>query len=212
MQLSLLSIIPRVLTLLTLLTATPAPAADVEILVELIGIQCGNTEDVTGADEFYVLSAFTGGTIANSNSALMRPISINDGQEKTIPAVDAVMIHARFPATGKLAGRMRACDEDYAKTWETMRESVEKATKVIKASAAAAGSDEDVEFAESLEAAFTVYDGLASLDEDDVLGTEEVIIHAAGPAEEVRSWRMVEEGLGFSTWDYTVTFRITRIR
>lgn len=201
---------PFITTALTLLTALPATAADVEILVELIEIQCGNTEDVTGADEFYILSAFTGGTIASANSAITRPIAINDGESKAIPETDAVMIHARVPASGKLAGKMRAYDEDYAKTWETMRESVEKATKVIKASAAVSGSIEDVELAESLEAAFAVYDGLASLDEDDILGTEEVIIHANGPAEEVRSWRMVEKGLGFSTWDYTVTFRITR--
>lgn len=201
-----------IFTAMIFLAASPVAADQVEILVELVEVKCGNTEDVTGADEFYIISAFTGGTSASSNSSITRPISINDGGRKLFPESDCVMIHARIPASGKLVGALRAYDEDYAKTWETMRTTVGKATKAISAAAEAAGSDEDVKMAETLEAGFEVYDGMASLDSDDVLGEETLIIRAGGPSEEILTWKMVEEGLGFSTWEYTVTYRITRSR
>ncbi len=51
---------------------------------------------------------------------------------------------------------------------------------------------------------------LGPLDQDDLLGSTELEISATGPAFEQRSWLMVEKGFGWSTWDYKVTYQITR--
>ena len=52
---------------------------------------------------------------------------------------------------------------------------------------------------------------LAALDADDLLGRTEIKVPAEGPAEETKEWRFEhKDGIGFSSWEYTVRYRIFR--
>lgn len=50
------------------------------ILMYLDDVYCGNTEDVTGADEFYILGAITTADGSVRKPIVLPPITINDGQ------------------------------------------------------------------------------------------------------------------------------------
>jgi hypothetical protein len=197
--------------ILTLVASLHVQAQDVRIRVELVNVKCGDTEDVTGADHFYVVSALSGGTKETSNSFITKHFRINDGQTKTFSKADRVLFDAKVPANGMVVGGMKAFDEDYAKDWEKQKENAKTATNALAAAAATWGGQGKTA-GTVIKVAFEVYDEVSSLDKDDCLGTTQLKVPADGAKEEVRRWRMVEGGLGFSTWKYSVTYKIVRTK
>jgi hypothetical protein len=204
-------VVSGVAAAVTFLVAIQSPAKEIRVRIELVEVHCGNTEDVMGADHFYVVSALSGGAKDNSNSAITKPIKINDKQTKRFPDDQRVMFDAKVPAKGKIVGGMKAYDEDYAKDWKKQKAAAGKATKAIAGLVGFAGPNGKTAGAVLL-AAFEVYSGLASMDRDDHLGTIVLNIPADGPANENKKWRMKVRGIGISTWDYTVTYRIVRTK
>lgn len=195
-----------------MLSISPAHAQTVQVKIELIDVNCGNTEDVTGADDFYIVSALSAGTDETSKSAVTKPFKINDGQTKKIAEDQRVLFDAKVPVQGTIRGGMKMFDEDYAKDWAKQKEMAEKATNAVSSAAEKLGGPPGVKAGAVLKAAFEVYNGIASLDKDDVLDEIELNIPADGPAEETKEWKKVERGIGFSTWDYTVRYRIVRTK
>ena len=61
-----------------------------------------------------------------------------------------------------------------------------------------------------LTAAGNVLDEAAHSDRDDTLGEHLLAIPATGTSDEEMTWVFKQEGIGLSTWDYTVRYRIMR--
>src|SRR4028118_539861 len=87
----------------------------VRMKIELIDVVCGNTEDVTGADHFYLVGALAGGTVVKP--ILTKPIKINDKQRKTFPAGESVLFEGDVPQGQSVKGGIKAYDQDASGDW-----------------------------------------------------------------------------------------------
>ena len=177
--------------------------------IELIDVTCRDTEDITGADDFYLMGTLVGGTV--QKAILTRPIKINDKQTKSFRPEDTVLFEGEIPQGQSVKGGLKAFDEDAAKDWAKYGDTVKKITSAVSAAVSAAGGPQGVIAGTILSAAVTGSGWLAMFDLDDLLGTTELEISATGPSMEERSWVMSKKSsIGWSTWDYTLRYRITR--
>jgi hypothetical protein len=176
--------------------------------IELIDVYCRDTEDVTGADEFYLVGALAGGTVVKP--ILTKPININDKQRKTFPADQSILFEGEAPQGESVKGGIKAYDEDFAKDWAKYGSAVTGISGAVSRLLETVGGPKGATAAKILSAVTTGVDFFSSLDKDDLLGSTVLEISATGPAFEERSWLMKEGGLGWSTWDYTVRYRIQR--
>lgn len=181
----------------------------VRMKIELIDVYCRDTEDITGADEFYLLGALAGGTVVKP--ILTKPIDINDKQKKTFPAGESVLFEGDIPAGQSVKGGIKAYDEDFAKDWAKYGSTVTAISGGVSTVLATFGGPQGATAGAILGAVTKGVDFFSQLDKDDLLGTAELEISATGPAFEERSWVMSKKsGIGWSTWDYTLRYRITR--
>ncbi len=204
-------IIHGIAVTLTLLGSVHLQGEDLRIRVELVNVKCGNTEDVTGPDDFYIVSALSAGTKETSKSAVTKPFKINDGQTKSFAKSERVLFDAKVPAKKTVVGGMKAFDEDYAKDWKKQEKAAATVTLALAEAVEKLGPEGETA-GKVLRIAFAAYDRISSLDKDDCLGSTQLKIPAKGAKEEIRRWKMVEGGLGFSTWKYTVTYKIVRTK
>jgi hypothetical protein len=180
----------------------------VKMKIELIDVKCRDTEDVTGADHFYIVGALVGGGV--TKPVLTKPIKINDDQKKTFPAGQTVLFEGEVPQGQSVKGGIKAYDEDAAKDWAKYGSTITQISDAVSQALAKAGPT-GVTAGKILSVATQGVGLLASLDKDDLLGTTELEISATGPAFEERSWLLKKTGgIGWSTWDYTVRYRISR--
>lgn len=181
----------------------------VKMKIELVDVYCGNTEDVTGADEFYLLGALAGGTVVKP--ILTKPININDKQTKTFPAGQTVIFEGEVPQGQSVKGGIKAYDEDFAKDWAKYGSTVNQISGAVSTVLSTFGGPQGTTAGAILGAVTKGVDFFSKLDQDDLLGTTELEISATGPAFEERRWLMKKTGsIGWSTWDYTVRYRIQR--
>ncbi|MEG4962505.1 MULTISPECIES: hypothetical protein [unclassified Microcoleus] len=175
--------------------------------IELIDVYCRDTEDVTGADEFYLVGALAGGTVVKP--ILTKPISINDKQRKTFPAGESVLFEGEVPQGQSVKGGIKAYDEDAAKDWAQYGSVVSGISGAVSTVLSATGVGAT---AGMILGVVTKGVGFfSSLDKDDLLGTTELEISATGPSKEERSWLIQKlGGSGWSNWDYTLRYRISR--
>ena len=181
----------------------------VRMKIELVNVYCGNTEDVTGADEFYLVGALAGGTVVKP--ILTTPININDKQTKTFPTGQTVILEGDVPQGQSVKGGIKAFDEDFGKDWAQYGSVVTGISGAVSKALATFGGPQGATAGAILGAVTKGVDFFSKLDQDDLLGTTELEISATGPAFEERSWLMKKTGsIGWSTWDYTVKYRIQR--
>jgi hypothetical protein len=189
------------------LSLTTAQAGKVRVTIQLNSVMCGNTEDVQGADEFYVVGAFTDGTKDNSRGSLIGPISINDGQKK---AFQGTVFDAVVDSDAKIRGGMKAFDEDFGKDWSKKPAWIEKIKDGIVQGLQKSDNPKAVAAGTVLDLGYKVFNFFANADKDDELGSDDFTFAASGPALENKSWDFYEEGLGYSTWNYSVYYTIKR--
>lgn len=179
-----------------------------KLKVELVDVYCRDTEDVTGADDFYLIGGLVGGQ--TTKAILTTPIKINDKQKKSFKPDQTVLFEGEIPQGQSVKGGLKAYDEDAAKDWAKYGETVKKISSAISGAIAATGPQGAVA-GTILSAATTAASWIGSLDKDDLLGTTELEISSTGPSHEERSWVISKKsGTGWSTWDYTLTYRISR--
>jgi hypothetical protein len=178
------------------------------VKIELLKVECKDTEDVTGADEFYLVGALAGG--GTTKAILTTPISINDGEVKTFKREQSILFEGDVPAGQNIQGGIKAYDEDAGKDWSKYGETITGITSAVSAALSLAGPKGALA-GTILSAAVKGGGILASLDKDDELGSTELVISPTGPAFEEIAWKFSKKGsLGWSTWDYTLRYRISR--
>lgn len=180
----------------------------VRMKIELLDVYCRDTDDVANADEFYLVGALAGGTVVKP--ILTKPIRINDHQGKTFPADQTVLFEGEVPQGESVKGGIKAFDQDFAKDWAQYGSVVTQISDGVSRALAFLGGPQVATAGSILEAVTKGVDFFSKLDQDDLLGSTELEISATGPAFEERSWLMKQKGLGWSTWDYTVRYRIQR--
>jgi hypothetical protein len=186
--------------------AMTTSAQTVNVRIELLDIRCNDTEDVTGADEFFLVAAMSDGR--QTRGLVTRPIDIDAGQKRTFAKDQRLFFEGNVPRGRTVKGGLIAYDEDYAKDWSKQKDMAKAITDGVAGIVAAAG---EVRAAAILEAAYHAWDRIASLDTDDVLGRVELNVPAAGPSGEVLEWEFQrDDPTGYSGWSYTLRYKVTR--
>jgi hypothetical protein len=180
------------------------------VRAELIKVHCGNTEDTTGEDEFYIVGGLTDGV--KYHAALTSPMGINDGQEKNFTPNQRVIFNDMVDSQGVIRGGLKAYDEDFGKDWAKYGSTVEKITDGISMGLKATKNPKAVAAGEVLKWSVKGFGFLASLDKDDELGNIELNIPANGSTYEEITWKFWRKGGTFSTstWNYSVVIGVTR--
>ncbi|MEP0885209.1 hypothetical protein NDI49_27030 [Trichocoleus sp. ST-U3] len=182
------------------------------VRIEVHRVHCGNTEDVTGADELYIVGALSDGT--TSRGALTSPMSINDNQEKEFNPSQRVIFDADVEPNAVVRGGLKAFDEDFSKDWAKYGDTVNKISNQVSQGLKSTQDPTAVAAGEILSYATKAFGFFASLDKDDELGTIELNVPAQGTSVEEIGWKFQKKGSvfnpGVSTWNYTVVIRVTR--
>ncbi len=209
LKLFLATVIP-----LGIFTKTALSASAGQVRVELLNVSCGNTEDVTGGDEFYIVGALSDGTNTNTKGVLISKMDINDGQNKYFNPAQQVIFNGNVLPQDTVRGGLKAFDEDFAKDWSQYSSTVQKITNEVAAGLASSEDPKGKAAAAILKYGVTGFGFFASLDGDDQLGELTLNIPASGPSIEEKTWNFSKNASwwnpGYSTWNYTVYYRITR--
>jgi hypothetical protein len=196
---------------LGILAGTALSASAGQVKIELINVYCGDTEDVTGADEFYIVGALTDGTATNTKAALTSPISINNGQTKTFSNSQKVLFNGYVAQGTTIRGGLKAYDEDWAHDWAQYEPWATKIKDAVVTGLNASGNPKAVTAATILNYGYKAFSALSYLDKDDLLGTLELNVSPIGPNVEEKTWKFSKsDWTGYSSWNYTVRYRITR--
>jgi hypothetical protein len=137
------------------------------------------------------------------------PIAMKAGQTHTFSGPDAVIFDGPVGDREAVIGGVKAYEEDFAKDWTHKARWVKQILKGLPPFSALPESRTAAADL-ILTAAGTVLDLQAHSDRDDLLGSLPLVTPMAGPLSEEDRWVFKQEGLGLSTWDYTVRCLIIR--
>lgn len=191
----------------------------IRLAIDLVSVYCSNTEDVTGADEFYLL----GSAIADNGSSravITSPVSINDRQTRGFPPDQSRIFDGELLPTESVALLLQSYDEDVAHDWRNRPKWVNdvggKVAGTVGAGAATALVSNPIGWgvlAATVIGAAAAGGLILALagDKDDRLGELRDIIPATGPGFEDRNWSFRQSGW-YSGWNYTVHYRISRYK
>lgn len=187
------------------------------IRIELVDVYCRDTEDVTGADEFFILGGV--GSYSRLGSAsddlkirpvLTVPISINDKQRKRFGIGGGIIFDDDVPENHTLYIALTGYDEDAHKDWSKHGDMVTKVGAAISTGLKAT-SIPPAQIAGLVIPLAIAGVGLAmKLDKDDELGQlkRDLAISALPNGSHTQFWTLRKRGGWYSSWDYTVTYKI----
>ena len=181
--------------------------------VEIQSVYCGRpeyTEDVTGADEFYLTGAVTDGK--TTSAVLTRPISINDGETKNFTIGGGTVFNADVPNDAILKVGLIAFDEDAAKDWNRRQEIINRITTTVSGGLAATGNPYAVGAAAVLPFVKDAIGVFVNLDEDDELGThlQEWPAWLTPDGTHTASMYCTKVGSSYSNWRYRIFYRMIK--
>lgn len=181
-----------------------------QVLVVLNNITCTDTEDIAGADEFYLVGGVSDG--ANTAGLLTQPVSINDGQIKNFQTGGGEVFDFDVPENRVLKVAWVAFDEDAAKDWNKHGETIQKIGGAISGGLATIPNPYTATAAILLPFAINAAGGIMQLDKDDDLGTHarSFPMWAIPDGTHHQSWS-VNGGSGWwSSWQYAVSYRVIK--
>ncbi|MER7792749.1 hypothetical protein [Streptomyces sp. NPDC097640] len=196
------------------------------VTIALKSVHCGDTEDITGADELYVAGG--AGTSSRSGAKhkaiLTKAIEINSGQQKILSGPDYVIFDDNVYVDDFVELGLEFRDQDFSENdfnakYVALVSALTGAigTAVGSLATPAVGAVAGAILAATPPALISV---LASIDRDDVLGTVQKRVNVAaypdgrsGPFKwkfSDRKPNIVEEPglLAWSDWDYEVSYVI----
>jgi hypothetical protein len=180
----------------------------IRLRIELLDVTCRNTEDLFVPDTFYLMGVLAVSD-ATRSAVITDPIKMKAGQTHAFSAPDAIVFDGPVGDREAVMGGLKAYEEDFAKDWTHKTRWVKE---ILLGLPPFSALPESLSAAADLilTSAGTVMDLQAHSDRDDLLGSLPLVIPVAGPLSEEERWVFKEEGLGLSTWDYTVRCLITR--
>ena len=195
-----------------LITLAPTQAAkqttNWRVTVRIDEIHCIETEDFVGSDEFYTLSALTFGLPDGRQVVRTRataPISINNGNKKK----GTTLFDFIVPTGTTLSGELMGLDEDVSKDWSKVDAKFSKAGDDVSEGLKGLGGKKGAAMGSLLKTMVGVIGGVATLDEDDILGQE------GFPELTARTQRTISNSMSFknssyfgSDWQYSVKYTI----
>ena len=197
------------------------------VRIELVEVLCRDTEDVTGADTLYLVGGVSDGR--QTQSVLTNRLWINNNQTRSFAADRSVMFDADVPENGSVHIGLQAFDEDAAKDWAKHGEWVTQLTDAIageieqlprepqvpQSPGDSQNPDPNQVAAAILRGAVRVVGFFAQHDKDDKLGQTTIDIPVGVPGTEIKEWnfngRALGGFLGWSTWNYTIRYRVTQL-
>jgi hypothetical protein len=180
----------------------------IRLRIELLDVTCRDTDDLFVSDTFYMTAVLAVSDTTRS-AVITDPIKMKAGQTHAFSAPDAIVFDGPVEDREAVIGGVKAYEEDFAKDWT---HKTRWAKEILRGLPPFSALPESLSAAATviLTAAGTVLDLQAHSDRDDLLGCLPLVIPMAGPLSEEERWVLKEEGLGLSTWDYTVRCLITR--
>lgn len=175
--------------------------------IELIDVSCRDTEDITVPDTFYLMSVLAV-SATNRSVAITSPIKIRSGETHNFPPNEQVVFDGDVKDGDTIVGGFKAFEEDAEKPWHQRPAWIAAILEGLPAFPVSNMAPLNADLL--LTAAGNVLDLTAHSDRDDCLGQHILVVPAAGAWTETQAWTFKEEGVGLSTWDYTVRYRITR--
>lgn len=188
------------------------------IRVELGDVYCGNTEDVMGADELYLLGAVgplprPGMSNPENKGIRTKPISINDRQTKILGnnLAGGIVYDADLPDQAILQITLVAYDEDMASDWSKHGETVKEIGAGVTAGMSAIPALSSLAW---IPGSIVALAGVGmGMDKDDLLGKHQRTFQV-GTLVEGASMQYFpfskSDWLGWSSWSYTVRYRVIK--
>jgi hypothetical protein len=178
--------------------------------LELLDVTCRETEDLFVPDTFYLMAVLA---VSDSIRAavITDPIVMKSGQTHTFSGPDAVLFDGVVENRQAILGGVKAYEQDFAKDWAHKLRWVKE---ILRGLPAFEDLPESLTASAELilTAATNVLDLQAHSDRDDLLGALPLVFSMNGPSSEEMQWVFKEEGIGLSTWDYTIRCQLTRIQ
>lgn len=187
------------------------------IRVELVDVYCRDTEDVTGADEFYIVGAVGSysklGAVGDDlklRTVLTVPISINDKQRKSFGQGGGIVFDDDVPENQTLYIVLAGFDEDSNKDWSKHGDMVTKLGSTISTGLLASNAPPAQVAGIILPLAIAGVGAIMKMDKDDKLGEtkRDLPIAALPNGSHTQFWSLKKPGGWYSNWDYTVTYKI----
>lgn len=182
------------------------------IKIDLLTVHCHDTEDMTGADEFYVVGGVRVGK--ESSSLITKPMPINDGQVRSFLPDERELYNGSVKADDMLSVGLVAFDSDAVSAWAQNAANIQEAIDDLADSIGKLGEQVEVG-AEIAKASVKVIGELVNLDVDDELDREAVDLRVRDIpiGTSSHNWTFSGELLGgifgWSTWHYNVVIRVT---
>jgi hypothetical protein len=187
----------------------------IKVRIEAGILVCNDQEDELGDDEIYLLGGLSDGV--NNKEILTTPIAIHNGQslgfEFYMPESQWVLFDAEADERAIIKGGVKLMDEDYAKDWSKHSEWAGRIVNAVAIVVAGVGGPPGAVAAAIIKGAYEAFNGVASADKDDDLGTQPLEIPASGNEAELLYLKFKGRHPilgGFSEWDYNVYLRLSR--
>lgn len=193
---------------------TPERKAIKQVTIQLLDVHCRDTEDVTGADDFYLVGSVIDSKSNSGKPILVPPVSVNDGQTKSLQRQRGSQLFNGFVDEDTvILLEMEAFDEDYAKDWDQYDEFVKAVAKAIVAGLSATKHPVAIGIGVGLGLAVKGFDAIAKRDKDDSLGSlgSRIRVKDLRPGNTVHTWKIKGGSSWWSNWEYVVRYQITAI-
>ncbi|MCF4965921.1 hypothetical protein [Nostoc sp. CMAA1605] len=188
------------------------PQTSSHVTIEILDVYCSNTENPTNVDDIYILGGVTVFDTQTSTldtkqakPVLTKPVAISHGQTQPIPFV---VFDADVKTNSAIYLEMAAYSEDFTKDWSQYlvwlgiaRTAIRTIVNTVAILIAGA----------LVNIVLVGLNQFAGWDKDERLGiqTHTIMVQDMKPGETIYDWRMMETGLGRSTGDYKVRYKIT---
>lgn len=192
-------------------TPRPQPKPIKRVVIQLLDVHCRDTEDVTGADEFYLLGSAIDSKSNSGKPILTPPVSVNDGQTRSLTGQGSFVFDGAVDEGTIILLEMAAFDEDYAKDWDKYDEYVLQVGSAISAGLSKIPNPVTVGIGTGLGLALKGFDAIAKSDKDDELGnmSDRIRVKDLRPGSTLRSWRFKGGSGWWSSWEHIIRYQIT---
>jgi hypothetical protein len=181
------------------------------VSVELQDVVCADTEDVTGADDFYLVGAVSGSDV--TKGLVTVPVSVNDGETRPFGDGGGVVFSADLAASETLKIALLAYDEDSSKDWAQYGEWAQRVGDAVGTGLSQVPWPWLKVAGTMIPYAVKAVGTIMSLDQDDKLGTYAADEPVAGLqlGDNARQWSFQGQWgpwAWWSGWEYTVRYTI----